>query len=209
MDDISKFLSLPWATLLALAAGYSAYFTANAGVRGYQNTTDVIFSTLVFGFFGAFAYQYAYTIWQLGILISSIVGYLAAMIIGAFWATYGRDGYYWILRKTKISLHYDRPSAWLLLFENKKLPFTQLTVRLKDGTWLHCEKLANFKHKRGGACAFGAQGDITMYVTHIKYASSQAYQPRVNVEDTDWGDEITYVPAEQIDRVIVRRKVAS
>jgi len=51
MEDLTKLVNLPWATLLTLASGYAAYYVANVGVRDHHKPVDVTFSTLVFGCF--------------------------------------------------------------------------------------------------------------------------------------------------------------
>lgn len=83
---------------------------------------------------------------------------------------------------------------------------TQLSVQLKDGSWLMCDDLAKFADSPNGPCVLGAKGDILIYVTDKQSDIGVAFYPTANPVDPDWGHEITYIPADQIIRVDLRRK---
>jgi hypothetical protein len=110
------------------------------------------------------------------------------------------------LRGSKISHADDLPSAWIALF-GIKAPVTQLSVKLKDGSWLMCDDLSKFTTSPNGPCILGAKGDILMYVTHTQSDLGVAFFPTADPIDKDWGHEITYIAADQIARVDLRRKV--
>lgn len=73
MEDLTKLVNLPWATLLTLASGYAAYYVANVGVRDHHKPVDVTFSTLVFGFFSAFVYAICRRQFGSGLLTASVL----------------------------------------------------------------------------------------------------------------------------------------
>ena len=76
---------------------------------------------------------------------------------------------------------------------------------MKDGTWLKCEDLARFAESLDGPCVFGAKGDVLMYVTHQKGAEDDDFEECPDVTNEDWGEEITYIPADEIVRIDYRR----
>lgn len=200
-------LNLPWATLLTLAGGYAAYYVANVGIRSHHQTIDVAFSTLVFGFFTAFAFEITKRILGADILWASAGAFSVAIILGGAWSRWGRSGLGYILRRSKVSYNNDLPSAWMELFASGKDVSTfQLAVKLSDGTWLKTDNLAAFEGKPSGPCTFGGNGDLLMYVTHQKSPDELDFVACPEVSDVEWGDEVTYIPQSQIARVDVRRK---
>ncbi len=113
MDDVVKLVNLPWATLVTLASGYAAYYIANVGVRDHHKPIDVAFSTLVFGFFSAFAYAVCRRRYGADLLAASVFAFGAALVIGASWSLFGRATFERLLRRSQVSLSDDLPSAWM------------------------------------------------------------------------------------------------
>jgi hypothetical protein len=198
-------LNLPWATLLALASGYAGYFVANVGIRDHHKPIDVIFSTLVFGFIATFAYNICRVLFEISLVWSSVFAFSFALLAGAAWSLIGRSSLEKLLRKSRVSHSDDLPSAWIALF-GTRLVATQLSVKLKDGSWLMCDDLSKFSASPNGPCVLGAKGDVLMYVTHKMSDIGVAYFPTTLPIDDWWGHEITYVPADQIARIDLRRK---
>ncbi|WGR93509.1 hypothetical protein MTX26_27745 [Bradyrhizobium sp. ISRA443] len=205
MDDVVKLVNLPWATLVTLASGYAAYYIANVGVRDHHKPIDVAFSTLVFGFFSAFAYAVCRRRYGADLLAASVFAFGAALVIGASWSLFGRATFERLLRRSQVSLSDDLPSAWMALFRAKTYA-TQLSVKLKDGSWVKCEDLNAFTECPNGPCVLGAKGDVLMYVTHIKSPSDEDFEPCTGLIDKEWGDEVTYIPADQIMMIDFRRR---
>ena len=199
-------LNLPWATLLTLASGYAGYYVANVGIRDHHKPIDVIFSTLVFGFIATFAYNVCRIFFEVSLVWSSVIAFAFAMLVGAVWSRVGRSALEGLLRKSSISHSDDLPSAWVALF-GARLVVSQLAVKLKDGSWLMCDDLSKFSASPNGPCVLGAKGDILMYVTHKQSDIGVAFFPATHPIDSDWGHEITYIPADQIARVDLRRRV--
>lgn len=199
-------LKLPWATLLTLAGGYAAYFVANLGVRSHHQTIDVAFSTLVFGFFTAFAYEASSRLLKIEILWSSLIAFVSAVLLGALWGRFGRRWLLRLLRLTDVSHNNDLPSAWAELFSDTRVGTSQLSVRMKDGTWLKCDDLRKFDNKPYGPCILGGTGDILIYVTHQQSPDDEAFEECTQTLNAAWGDEVTYVPAAEVSRVDIRRK---
>ena len=202
--ETANLMNLPWATLLTLASGYAAYYVANVGVREHHKPVDVTFSTLVFGFFSAFVYELCRIEWSASMLIASGLSFLSAVLLGAMWSRFGRDLLTRALRTSDVSFSDDLPSAWFAIFTQRAFA-KQLAVKLKDGSWLKCDDLERFADKLNGPCILGAKGDLLMYVTHVQGALEETFEECPAVTDDVWGDEITYVPAEQIVRIDYRR----
>ena len=98
------------------------------------------------------------------------------------------------------------PSAWFAVFTERTYA-TQLTVKLKDGSWLKCDDVHRFEKKLNGPCIFGVKGDLLMYVTHVQGPSDEMFFKECpTVIDEVRGDEITYVPADQVAWIDYRRR---
>lgn len=207
MDGFIKpeLLNLPWATLLTLASGYAGYYVAHLGVREHHKPIDVTFNTLVFGFLAAFVYAYCRRQSD-DILAASAVAFVSAVFLGGCWSKWGRDAFEGLLRRAGVSFSDDLPSAWSALFRSKAVG-RQLSVKLRDGTWLRCEDVHVFAKQPNGPCVFGTKGDLLMYVTHWQGPGETEFAPCGSVIDSEWGAEITYLPADQIARIDYRRSV--
>jgi hypothetical protein len=204
LTDPNSWLNLPWATLVTFACGYMGYYIANVGVRDHHKQIDIAFSTLVFGFIAAFAYQAARFFGD-GPLLASLYSALTACVAGAIWRVAGRKALRSLLRTADISHADDVPSAWLSLFDVRNVRATELSVRLKDGTILLCQDLRRFEDSPNGPFVLGSTGDILMYVTDTKVAGSDTWQSEDDVVYEDWGTVVTHIAASEISRVRLRR----
>lgn len=209
-EAVELALNQSWSTLLLVASGYAAYYVANVGIREHHKPADVTFSTLIFAFASAFAFYFCR--WSLGLtlVLTSGITFVFGMLVGALWRKFGRPHFAHLLRRTDISHSDDLPSAWMALFGERRVA-TQLSVLLKDGTWLMCADLSKFAMSPNGPCVLGAKGDVLMYVTdkmtdkQSKRGSGFVLAP--DPIDVLWGHEITYIPADQIARIILRYRV--
>lgn len=199
-------MNLPWVTLLTLASGYAGYYVAHVGIREHHKNIDIAFSTLVFGFVSAFFYETATRVWAWEILSASAASFVVSLVVGAFWRKWLRNLMQAVLRITSVSHSDDLPNAWVALFTKTNFKSLQLSVKLKDGTWLKCDDLNKFEKRPNGPCVFGGAGDLLMYVTHQQNADQDEFWDCIDVLSDNWGDEITYVPKDQIARVDIRRK---
>jgi hypothetical protein len=199
-----ELVNLPWATLLTLACGYAGYYIANVGVREHHKTIDITFSTILFGFFSAFLYNALRTYGSADILTASAASFLFAVLLGGVWSRFGRVALRHALRKSKTSFSDDLPSAWMALFESNHLAM-QLTIKLKDGSWIKCEDLRRFVDSPNGPCVLGGKGDVLIYVTHFQDKDSGAFEECKDTIAEYWGAEMTYIPASEIARLDFRR----
>lgn len=204
--DIAALVNMPWATLLALASGYAGYFVANAGLRAHHKTIEIAFSTIVFGFFGTFAFEFL-TRSGFKLLPASLAAFVAAVICGALWNLIGRSQLQWCLRSARISHSDELPSAWKAIFASTDTTAHQLTVKLTDGTWLHCSNLQDFRDEPNGPCTLGDDGDVLMYVTHrMSKDAPQGFDEVTDLMNPDYGTDVTYIPKDKVERLILRRR---
>jgi len=198
----ASLLDLPWATLVTLASGYVGYFIANVGLKDHHKNVDITFSTLVFGLFSATAYG-AFP--SHAVYWSTLVALATAMITGAIWRKYGRKWMYQIMRALNISWSDGTNSAWQQVFGQIGYRTTEVFVILKDGSGLLSRNLARFEGLPNGPFALGNTGDVILYVTHHSAPDSDDWHEFAGVIDDDWGALATYIPADQIARVEIRR----
>lgn len=199
------FLDLPWASLLTLACGYAGYFVAHVGMRNHHKTIDVVFATFVFGFISTFVYQLLIRQAGAGILTASAISFVFSIAAGGIWNSVGRTLFYLGLRKSGTNTD-DLPTAWSELFAGRKTDVTQVSIKLNDGTWLKSTRMARFDQSPHGAITLGGAGDVLLYVTHVQAPGEDEFTEEGAVLNPAWGDEITYIPKEQIARLIVRKK---
>jgi hypothetical protein len=203
--DFAAF-GLPWEVLLTLAVGYAGYFVANVGVRAHHKSIDVTFSTIVYGFFGTAAYL-AVLAAGLQMWVAVPAGFVVSMVAGGLWSAVLRDRFADALRHLNVSQNDDLPSALANLMADKKGHATQLSVRLTTGVWLMCNDLARFQSAPCGPCVLGPSGDVLMYVTHHRDADGDYEECEVDVPN--WGMELTYIPANQVSRIDLRKRAIS
>lgn len=200
----ASLLTLPWATLVTLASGYTGYFIANVGLREQHTPTDVTFSTLIFGLCAAMAYQAA--IWGgLNAYFAAFPAMGYAFACGAYWRRYGRQWMYRFLRRHDISWSDGTRSAWQRMYDQRGYYISEAHVYLKDGTVLLSELPGSFEGQPCGSFVLGNDRDVLMYVTHEKRPGSEEWTRRPDVIHSTWGARSTWLPAEQIARVDIRR----
>ena len=177
---------------------------ANIGIRNHHNAIDVAFSTIVFGFFGAIAYLFAMG-WAHDVAVAALLAFLATSVLGALWSKIGRGILTWMLRKTNVSHNDDFETAFDALISETRTNATQLMVKVGDGDWLMCNKLSDYADHPNGPFVLGRRGDVLMYVTHIRRGDGE-YEEAESLTVGKWGTEVTYIPAEQVTRIDIRRK---
>jgi hypothetical protein len=176
---------------------------AYAGIREHHKTIEIIFATLVFSLVTTASLLIA-NIWLIA-PASAIIAFVATVIVGAIWRKWGRDLLRWIWRSGDISWSDDSPSALASLLDNSRHPISQVAVQIDDGTWLSCHDAEKFNDAPFGCCIFGAKGDIALYLTHEEILGSPLRE-LTTVRDDNYGDRITYIPANRVKRVTIRHK---
>ncbi|WP_412058591.1 hypothetical protein [Bartonella sp. DGB2] len=197
--------NLPWLTLVTLASGYAGYHIANNGIHMDDRTANIFFPSLCFGLIGASFYKAAV---YFGMVepFPAIPAFLGTIIISALWRKYVRLWFYKILRKLDISHCDHTPSAWIQFSETLNTRSYELNVVLKDDTCLLSRDLYRFEDLPNGPYALGATGDIVLYVTDAHNPLQDEWREYDEVLNEEFGAYATYIPADQIKMVSLRRK---
>lgn len=205
----AKLLDLPWVTLVTLVTGYIGYFIANVGVKDHHQPLEIAFSTLVFGLLSSFPYNLTIAAHWLPassrIYVATLTALAFALVVGIVWRKWGRRLMYRVLRKYDISWSDNTSSAWQQLFDQRNAPVYELTVYLKNGVILLSRDMATFDGLPNGPCTLGNKGDVILYVTHRYLPGKKEWQVDEHVTNERYGSLATYVPADQIARLEIRR----
>lgn len=197
-------LDLPWPTLVTLAAGYIGYFVANVGVKDQHKAVDITFSALVFGLFSAGIYHAS--VWVgINAYMAAFPAVMAAFVAGSCWRKYGRKWMYSLLRKYDISWSDNTSSAWQQMFGMTDYGTTEVIVILRNGSGLQSINVARFEGLPNGPYTLGNNGDVILYVTHSSPPDNEEWVEFKDVVHDSWGALATWIPADQIARVEIRR----
>ncbi|EIW2892672.1 hypothetical protein MB878_004208 [Salmonella enterica] len=203
----ASLLDLPWGTLVTLASGYIGYFIANVGLKDHHKTIDITFATLVFSLLPTLTYTLISMVYAspFTTYVSTASAVVIAVIEGSLWRIYGRKWMYRILRALNISWSDSTSSAWQQMFGLTDYRCTELFVILKDGSGLQSSPLSRFEGLPNGPFTLGNSGDVILYVTHTSEPGSDDWIEYDQVIHKSWGALATYIPADQIAKVEIRR----
>lgn len=196
----TEILALSWKVQVALASGYAAYIISYRGVRAHHSAQDTVFLTLVLSLIASAE------LWLAGSLSPLTAGafaFLLSVTAGVLWRRRGMRILSNLLRAPNTTWSDDTPSAWARLQDNHEFPLSQLSVLLKDGTWLHCNQTSTFNDAPYSPAVLGTSGDVLMYLTSIKPKGAYEREQRTTL-DANFGARLTYVPASEIARINVR-----
>lgn len=203
MNDVVSLLDLPTRTVVALAGGYVGYRISAVGKDADHRTVDVVFGALVFALICRVAGDLV-----AGLSASEVAGALggmAATVLAAMiWRRWGEGLTARALHWMGISISDRYRTAWDPLRVDPRLRPSQLLVHLRDGDVLMCERLSRFDGRPTGACRFGSDGSVALYVTD-RFPKGAADWVACDPDGPeDWGSLISYVPAAEISRIEVR-----
>lgn len=205
---INELLSVPMEIAVAMGCGYVGYFVAHLGRRDHHKQSDLILSTAIFGLISLLVYREVYRLHSSDILAVG-ASLILSGVVGAIWNGFGRNHFSSLVRKAGVTYSDDLPSAWRAIPDAKGYYPQQLTVVMKNGSTLHCFELADFAECINGPCVFGADGDMLMYVTHVKHKNDTNFTEVDDVKNEDFGDNITYIPKSEIEKILYRRTPVS
>ena len=196
----TELLALSWNVQVALASGYAAYIIAYRGVRAYHSAQDTLFLSLVFSLIASSE------LWlgrSKSPLLVGAFAFLISVSAGILWRRRGMALLTALLRNPNTTWADDTPSAWARLQENREFPLSQLSVLLKDGTWLPCNQTSNFNDAPYSPAVLGTSGDVLMYLTSVKPKEGEERE-QITTIDAKFGSRLTYIPASEIARINVR-----
>jgi hypothetical protein len=194
-------LALSWKVQVALASGYAAYIISYRGIRAHHSAQDTVFLALVFSLIASAELWLARS---LSPLVAGACAFLLSVAVGVLWRRRGRQMLTSMLRGPNTTWSDDTPSAWARLQENRENPVSQLSVLLKDGTWLNCDETARFNAAPYAPCVLGTNGDVLMYLTSTTAKGTTEDKEQSTVLHERFGARLTYVPSSEIARVNIR-----
>ncbi|RVQ76118.1 hypothetical protein [Sinorhizobium medicae] len=202
-----EFFKAPLILQLALGGGYLGYLAAYAGIRDHHKQIDVAFLTVVFGLAATLYYSFAES--RTGQIPAIILAVGFAVIVGLAWRRIGRPLVRGALKRGRLSYADDDPSVTTTIFADTRHDVSQVNVVLDDGRELRCDNTANFKDAAIAPFIYGADGSIALYVTHacrLQPDGTQSEDPQVDVRNSEWGDNLTIIPAGRVRHVDIRLK---
>lgn len=218
----SEIWALPFEVQLVLASGYAAYFLSYVGIREHHKTVEIIFIVFVYGLITKLSFGISQTAFptqfddnsllghvfrkNTSFIWSAIFAFSLTVFTGYLWRKFGREFVRSHLRKSDYSWSNDDPTAWRTVTSSTDFWFNQVSVQLKDGTWLECRDTQQFSTRPHGPMTLGQNGDVAIYVTEVTQPNEKIAVPQSNILNDDWGSCLTYVPSEQIKRLTFRLK---
>lgn len=198
----AKWLLATWQLQVALGSGYTAYMIAYTGIRHHHQAIDTTFRTIAFGLV-ATAVLLGMPNHGKVVVIAAAFG--ATVLFGITWRALGMALWERMLRFLDISWADDTPSAWSKMSSEQRYHITQISVMLQDGTRLRCNDTSLCSDLPLGPCVLGTNGDLLLYVTHTKKPGEEEKES-VGMTDAHHGSRATYLPANSISRLDIRRK---
>jgi hypothetical protein len=200
------FLNLPASIQVSIVSGYLAYQYAYIGRMHAHKMHDVGFITLAFGLIATLVLVLAE---KAGLFISAVLAFATTITLAHIWRRFGYNFFVRDMRKHNVTWSNNDVSALASIYQSTDFLFMQCDVQLKDGTWLKCDDLSTFSNAPHGPMMLGRAGDVAMYVSHVQRAKQKKSIAVENVRDDEWGDVLTYIPAEEIKSIEFRLKAQS
>lgn len=203
MNDLASLLNLPFDTLFIVAIGYLGYRAAYIGRGVGKNAVETVFLSAVFAMLAKAATLIlsaadadpwvAYPVAAASVLIAALV-----------WRRWLQELSFRCLRHLGINDHDGFTSVWDSMLARPLPPPSQLLVRLKSGKLLMCDEVSRFNNCPLGPCLLGEDGSVALYVTHVMTDEAEGWVEMEPVHEK-WGAAMTFVRADQISEVEIRR----
>lgn len=203
IGDIENLLNLPFDTLFVLAVGYMGYRAAYIGRGSGKNAVETVFLSTVFAMF-ARATTLALATTDLDIWAVYPLAALVVLGVALLWRRWLQEWMFRALRRIGIYDHDGFSSVWESMLARPLPPVSQLVVRLKSGKRLMCDQVGRFNASPLGPCLLGEDGSVALYVTHAMTGEDEGWVEMEPVDD-DWGQAMTFIRADQISEVEIRR----
>lgn len=202
-----EFFAAPLLLQLALGGGYLGYLAAYAGIRDHHRQIDIAFLTIAFGMVATLAYGFAEA--RIGKAAAVGLALALSLVVGLVWRKWGRLVVRRLLKKSNISYADDDPSVLTTISADTEHHVSQVTVMLDNGNELMCQNTADFGDAPISPFIYGADGSVAMYVTHTYRPGTDGRQieaEQTQVRDSEWGDNLTIIPAGRVRQVDIRLK---
>lgn len=199
-------INLSWQVQIVLVAGYLGYSVAYSGRRAQHKTLDSTAITLCFGAIALLALNVSLRSLPAGFeyrnILSAGLAILISLASGSLWRAKLRGLSQWLLEKINAEQDDGHQTAWQTITQEPGLAYSQVLVTLKNGNCLESYQMEPFNSLPNGSVVFGIDGSVALYVNAIIEDGDRREIDTISDED---GHRITYVPADQIAEVDLRR----
>lgn len=200
--QLDGILSMPEYIQIVLATGYVGYSVANAGYRDKERKDQLFYGVMVYGLIGYFVFSRLQA--QYNVFLASLVfAFLFTVLCALIWRRYLWPVFYHRLRCGGVFNEDFIPNIWSGVIHNMDVVPTQISVYLKSGTILSCYEVQSFANAPIPMYYSDNEGNIAMYVTERTNPDGSEYVPD-DVRVIGWGDNLTFIPAREIERVNIR-----
>jgi len=209
MPDISALLQLPFEVIWMLGIGYLGYKLTFVGRDAHHQVLDRIFLIFVIGSVARWAAALVTRWWDVSDMLEAGLALLAGIAGALMWRRWGGNWFYEAMYRTNFIRDDGQPDVWRSMLARSGLNGPRrLVVRLKNGTELMCNELADFNDAPLGPCLFGQDGSIAIYVTDVRKPGAEDWTEidPVPPEAPQWGYEMSFIPASEIARVDITRQ---
>ncbi|MFT5787655.1 MAG: hypothetical protein ACI9KK_003024 [Ascidiaceihabitans sp.] len=200
-------LELSWKAQVIISSGFVGYGIAYSGRRNSHKNSDLVAISLVFSALSLFVLETLLDSFPVGWAYRNQVASLSSLFTAVGVAVLWRAKLQAKVRKLLQSLKADQddgfPTAWQTITQEPGMEYSQVLVTLKDGRALESYQMSPFDKLPNGSVVFGLDGSIAMYVNAITDTNDNR-RCITSVTDDD-GHRITYIPADQIAEVDLRR----
>ncbi|ADW16393.1 hypothetical protein Despr_0204 [Desulfobulbus propionicus DSM 2032] len=204
MNDIENLLNLPEYIQIVIATGYIGHSIARSGLRDKERKDELLYGIIVFGLFGYVAFDLVKPFFSY-FLIPAIIAVVSVVVISCLWRKVGKPLTNTIFQNAGVLNEDGIPNVWTGITQCTHAGPTQVKVLLKDGSALICNNVQSFGDAAFPKYYTDNDGNIALYVTSIRKTDGTTKE-MTTVRDADWGDRLTYVPASEISRVMIRFK---
>lgn len=200
VEDIGIFMNMEPYIQLAIPIGYISYQLAYLGIKRGENVIHVAFMTLAFALISVLGWSFCQNIF-----IRAFCAAILPLISAILWRVWLHSLIMNLLHKGNVANSTQFPDVWAELTDNTKVGAAQITVYLKNGEALSCDYLYDYKDAPINLLRRDTEGNIALYVTHIKQKDADQFtavaEPTYEKKDDISLYRLTYVPKASIDRV--------
>lgn len=204
MKAIEEFFNIPQYIQIVIVTGYIGFRIARSGLRERERKDELLYGILVYGLIGYIIYDLCMPFYKY-VLVPAIVSTATTILVAIFWRKYGSNFWNDAMHKLQVSNEDGTPDVWSGITQCTSSGPTQVEIILKDGTSLACNDVQSFSDAPFPRYYTDNFGNMAIYVTHKKNPNSDKKEQKT-VRDAEWGDRITYVPSQCIERVLFRFK---
>lgn len=198
---MTDLLALTLDMQIALVAGYLGFSAATAGLKHGLRTEDGVFQILVYALPAALILQFDPESYYRPAAMVLAVG--ASYGMGLIWRRWLQKRWLEFLYNRGLTTEDSRPSVIDTIIHNQEVEWSQISVMLSDGTKYDLAHPENFTEALTKPVIIDKEGSIALYADHMAKPGEQL-KALDHIQDGEYGDLLTYIPASQIKRLQIR-----